>query len=133
VSGNLYFADTGNNRVRRISSDGIITTIAGNGTAGYAGDGGPATQAALKVPNDVAVGPGGEIFIADTFNFVIRKVATDGTISTFAGKPGQFGYNGDGAKPTDSLLNRPYGIEFNAAGDLFIADTHNHRIRVIRK
>lgn len=132
-AGNLYFCDTTNNRVRKIDTNGVITTIAGSDVRGFSGDGGPATSAKLSWPSDVAVGPDGDIFIADTRNSVIRKVDTHGVITTFAGQGGVNGYEGDGGAPTAAKLDRPYGIAFNSQGDLFIADTHNHCIRVIEK
>lgn len=135
-NGDLYLADYRNNRIRRIRSvDGvdIIETVAGDGAYAYKGDGGPATAASLRGPADVALDADDNLFIADTFNGCIRKVDADGIITTFAGTPQQFGFQGDGGPPTEALLDRPYGIAFNAEGDLFIADTHNQRIRVIRR
>jgi DNA-binding beta-propeller fold protein YncE len=135
-NGDLFLADYRNDRIRRIRPDGaghVIDTVAGNGTYGYSGDGGPATSASLRGPADVAVDADGNLYIADTFNACIRRVDADGIITTFAGTPEQHGFGGDGGPPGEALLDRPYGIAFNAAGDLFIADTHNQRIRVIRR
>jgi DNA-binding beta-propeller fold protein YncE len=129
--GSLYVADSGNNRVRKIDLDGIITTVAGNGMADHAGDDGPATEASLDNPVDVAVAADGTLFIADTYNSCIRRVTPAGTIQTFAGKCGQRGFAGDGELATRALLDRPYGIALDLHGNLYVADTHNHRLRLI--
>ncbi len=129
--GNLYIADTGNNVVRRVGTDGIITTVAGNGTAGFAGDGAAATQAQLNQPGDVEVAPDGTLYIADTYNSCVRAVGADGVIRTVAGRCGQRGFSGDGADPTQALLDRPAGVETDTLGRLWIADTYNHRVRVV--
>jgi sugar lactone lactonase YvrE len=137
--GTLYFCDTGNNRVRALSEDGIVTTVAGSGpdefdpafAGGYEGDGGPATEALLRGPRDLAVAPSGQLYIADTFNSCVRKVDEGGEISTVAGKCGERGFEGDGGRADDALLNRPYGVALDEDGNLYIADTHNQRIRVV--
>ncbi|MEO8604664.1 MAG: hypothetical protein ABI629_19000 [bacterium] len=126
----IYIADTGNHRIRRIDELGEITTIAGTGTAGYSGDGGPATAAELDTPSDVAVAANGTLYVADTNNNVIRMIKPDGTIATFAGD-GTRGFNGDGGPAKLANLNRPYGVEVGANGDVYIADTHNQRIREV--
>jgi sugar lactone lactonase YvrE len=125
----LYFADGSYNMVRRVDGDtGIIDTIAGNGTSGYGGDGGAATNATLKTPSDVAVdAASGVVYVADTFNNVIRRIA-NGTITTFAGT-GQGGYNRDNIAPTQANLNAPRGIGVDRFGNVFIADSENNRIR----
>ena len=131
-SGNLYIADTDNNVIREIKS-GIITTVAGNGQQGYSGDGGAATSASLDTPSGVAVDASGNIFIADTHNQRIREVS-GGTITTVAGSgPITFsgGYSGDGGSATSALLARPTGIAFDAAGNIYIADTNNNRLRKV--
>jgi sugar lactone lactonase YvrE len=118
--------------------DGTVETVAGSGPdtfdrnfkGGYEGDGGPATEALLKNPTDVAVTKDGVLFIADTHNSCVRKVE-DGEISTVAGVCGERGYDGDGGPADEALLNRPYGIALGPEGNLYIADTHNHRIRVV--
>jgi sugar lactone lactonase YvrE len=130
-AGNLYVADTSNFRVRKIDTTGIVTTVAGNGELGRAGDGGPATAAQLSRVGDVAVGPDGALYIADTENNCVRVVAPDGIIGTAAGVCGQRGFAGDGGPATEALLDRPYGLTVDAGGNLHIADTHNDRIRVV--
>jgi sugar lactone lactonase YvrE len=124
----IYVADTGNHCIRLIDTDGSIRTIAGTGTAGYSGDGGPATQAQLNTPSDVAVTPDGTIYIADTYNNVVRVVTPDGMISTLAGN-GQEGFSGDGGPAAQAEMDRPYGLEVGPDGTVYIADTHNQRIR----
>ena len=128
ASGNLYIADTGNNRIRKISPDGIITTVAGNGIAGFSGDNGPASQAQLNQPEGVAVDASGNLYIADTDNDRIREVRTDGVIVTIAGDAG---FSGDGGPASQAQLNHPEGVAVDASGNLYIADTGNNRIRKI--
>jgi hypothetical protein len=130
AAGNLYLADTENYRVRKIDASGVITTIAGNGQWGALGDGGPATDAQLNGLSDVAVGPDG-IYIADTDNDCVRLIGGDGTIATVAGVCGSGGFAGDGGAATAALLDRPGGVALDSAGNLYIADTHNQRIRVV--
>jgi DNA-binding beta-propeller fold protein YncE len=139
-NGSLYIADTNNSCIRRIDlSTGIIYTFAGTGSYGYSGDGGLATAAQLFFPADVEVDADGNVFIADTYNMVIRKVDTAGTITTFAGTYWQFTgdgsvhYAGDGGPAAQAVFDRPYGIAFDADGNLYIADTHNNRVRKIWK
>jgi sugar lactone lactonase YvrE len=129
-AGNILFADTKNHRVRRISADGMITTIAGSGQAGFAGDGGPAREAQLSSPVDVVLAADGTLYIADTFNSCVRALGTDGTLRTAAGVCGQRGFAGDGGPATAANLDRPYGLAA-ADGRLYIADTHNNRVRVV--
>lgn len=131
VQDNLLIADSGNNVIRKVTPVGIITTIIGTGTAGSAGDGGPASQAQLRGPRDLEVRPDGTLYVADTFNHCIRKVSPSGIISTVAGICGRQGFGGDGGPATEALLDRPYGIAFDQAGTLYIADTFNNRIRVV--
>jgi sugar lactone lactonase YvrE len=129
--GSLLVADTVNNRIRRIAPDGIITTVAGIGTAGGVGDNGPATSAQLNGPRDVAVAPDGvTYFIADTANNRIRRVDAGGTITTVAGS-GTAGFVGDGAPATLANLNGPSGVAVTATGGLLIADTTNSRVRLV--
>ncbi len=128
--GSLYIADYWNNRIRRVGTDGIITTVAGNGTAGYSGDGGLATQASLSYPSGVTVGEDGSLYIADYWNNRIRRVGTDGIITTVAGN-GTAGYSGDGGLATQASLNNPSGIAVGGDGSLYIADPLNNRIRKV--
>jgi sugar lactone lactonase YvrE len=128
ASGNLFIADYGNERIRKVGTNGIITTVAGNGTQGYSGDGGPATHAELSLPSGVAVDGSGNLFIADFYNSRIRKVGTNGIISTVAGN-GTAGYSGDGGAATRAELDFPLGVTVDASGNLFIADSSNSRIR----
>ena len=128
-NGGLYIADSQNNRIRKVSN-GIITTVAGNGTAGYSGDGGAATNAELDLPSAVAVGPSGNLFIADTDNQRIREVSTSGAITTVAGD-GVQGFGGDGGPAISAELDTPTGVAVNSTGDIFIADTNNNRIREV--
>ena len=131
-AGNIYIADTLNARVRKIDTAGIITTIAGNGVAGSGGDGGPATSASLSGLADVEVAPSGDVYIADTGNGCVRVVsAADGIISTVAGTCGAPGFAGDSGPATEAKLNKPGGIALDADGNLYIADTHNQRVRVV--
>jgi sugar lactone lactonase YvrE len=135
AAGNLFIADTGNNRIRKVGPDGIITTVAGNGTKSYSGDGGAATNAELNYPGGVAVDATGNLFIADYGNNRIREVGTNGIITTVAGNgyvnpiTGSGGYSGDGGAATNAELTDPCGVAVDATGNLFIADTGNKRIR----
>ena len=142
-SGNLFIGDFANNRIRQVNANGVISTVAGNGTAGYSGDGGPATSAELQAPAGVGLDSAGDIFIADTSNFVIRIVNPAGTISTVAGNrssvyfPGYttsdplFGsYGGDNYPADGAELSTPSGVAVDRAGNVFIADG-NGRIRKV--
>jgi len=128
--GNVFIADSSNHRVRRVDGGtGLISTIAGTGTPGFSGDGAAATSAQLYYPLGVAVDGGGNVFIADTANHRIRRVdAGTGLISTIAGT-GTFGFSGDGAAATSAQLYNPYGVAVDGVGNVFIADTYNHRVR----
>ncbi len=128
--GNLYIADTYHDRVRKVDTNGIITTVAGNGSSGYSGDGGPATEAKLYESQDVAVDASGNLYIADMRNNRIRKVDTNGIITTVAGN-GSSGYNGDGGPATEAQLTFPSGVIVDSLGNLYIADRVNHCIRKV--
>lgn len=127
-AGNVYIADTLNHRVRRVAVDGTITTVAGVGEAGYAGDGGPASEARLHLPLGLAVGFGDSLFIADMGNNVVRQVGSDGVIRTVAGT-GEAGYRGDSGPALYAVLDGPAGLAFDDEGNLYIADTLNERVR----
>jgi uncharacterized protein (TIGR03437 family) len=126
--GNLFIADAQNARIRRVSVSGIITTVAGNGTFGRSGDGGPATSAQLGATGGVAVDAAGNLFVPDGDNHRIRRVSPNGTVTTVAGN-GTGGYSGDGGPATSAQLFTPLGVAVDAAGNLFIADGRNSRIR----
>ncbi|MDL1984383.1 MAG: hypothetical protein LWX54_09395 [Deltaproteobacteria bacterium] len=128
--GNIFIADSNNNRIRKVDASGIITTVAGTGTYGSSGDGGPATDAQLYYPYDVAVDAVGSIFIADSHNNRIRKVDVSGIITTVAGT-GNWGSSGDGGPAAEAQFKRPYDVAVDAAGSIFIADFCNHRIRKV--
>jgi sugar lactone lactonase YvrE len=132
ASGNLFIADTSNSRIRKVGADGVITTVAGNGSHGYAGDGGAATSASLNYPAGVAVDASGNLFILEVNDSRIRKVGTNGIITTVAGN-GSFGYSGDGGAATSASLhlNYPDNVAVDGSGNLFIADTSNGRIRKV--
>ena len=138
-SGNLYLADTFNNRIRKVdAATGTITTIAGNGTfpsvsRGTLDEGVAALEVSLYWPCDLAIDSEGRIFIADTFNHCVRRVDLDGTISTIAGQCGKSGDEGDEGNPQIARLSRPYGIALDSDDNLYIADTRNHRIRIVRR
>ena len=129
-TGNIYIADTSNHRVRKVNAAGIITTVAGNGVRGFSGDGGPAAQAQLEEPFGVAADRAGNIYITDTFNHRVRKVDTAGVISTVAGN-GVEGFSGDGGPAVQAQLDEPFGVAADRAGNIYIADRRNHRIRKV--
>src|SRR5271157_2889064 len=132
ASGNLYIAATGANAIYKIDSTGKLTTVAGTGTAGFSGEGGPATSAQLDGPTDVFVDGHGNIFIADANNNVIREiVAATGNINTVAGMPGLVGYTGDGILATTAELNGPTGVTVDGSGNIFIAEINGCRIREV--
>ena len=129
TAGNVYIADGGNARIRKINTSGIITTIAGNGTAGYGGDGGPANHAQI-IPADVAVDQSGNVYIADGTNNRIRKVDSSGIITTIAGT-GTAGFSGDGSMATLAEINYSSGIKVDGTGNVYFSDNGNNRIRMI--
>jgi len=126
--GSLYIGDAQNNRIRRIGPDGIITTVAGTGVAGYGGDGGPAVGALLNHPAGVAVSAQGDLYIADLDNDRVRRVSAEGIITTVAGN-GSNGFNGDGGPATQAMLNSARWVGLDAAGVLHIAD--DPRVRIV--
>ncbi|MEO8049724.1 MAG: BACON domain-containing carbohydrate-binding protein [Acidobacteriota bacterium] len=128
AAGNLYIADFGNNRIRMVTA-GIISTVAGNGTASFGGDNGSATSAQLNAPSGVALDAGGDLFIADASNNVIRQV-TSGIITTIAGN-GTASYSGDNGPAAGAGLNAPLGIATDSLGRIFVADSSNNLIRVM--
>ncbi|MFF3172616.1 RICIN domain-containing protein [Streptomyces sp. NPDC057900] len=129
-TGTLYVVDYGGHRVRRITTDGKISTIAGTGSANFGGDGGPAVKAHLKNPTGVAVDGSGNVYIADTENHRVRKVAADGKISTVAGT-GSAATSGDGGLATAARVNRPTGVAVDGDGVLYIAENSAHRVRKV--
>ena len=134
ASGNLYIADSGNNVIRMVTANGNISTVAGmqNATVPYGGDGGPATSAQLYNPSGLALDSVGDLYIADTYNNVVRMVAPDGTITTLAGNnAAATGFSGDGGAATSAVLNNPVGLAVDAARNLYIADGGNNRIRLV--
>ena len=132
ADGNLYIADTGNARIRRVDPSGIITTFAGIGeNGGKLGDGGPAVEAWLRDPAGVAVDAAGNVYIADTSNYRIRRVDPSGIITTIAGS--DYGFSGDGGPAVQAQLRYPDDVAVDAAGNIYIADTENHRVRVLKR
>ena len=129
--GDLFIGDFFNNRVRKVGANGIITTVAGNGAPAYSGDNGPATNASLYYPEDMALDASGNLFITDTFNNRVRKVNTNGIITTVAGNGGSAGYSGDGGPATNAKLGNPCDLAFDASGNLFFSDYYNSRIRKV--
>ncbi len=130
AAGNLYIADTLNERVRKVHPDGRITTVAGSGVQGFGGDGGPASAARLSFPAAVAADEAGNLYIADSGNHRVRRVDPDGRITTVAGS-GLQGFGGDGGPAVAARLNSPRGVSTDAAGNLYIADTFNERVRKV--
>jgi hypothetical protein len=137
AAGNLYIADSANARIRKVTvatpgALGTMSTIAGNGIVGTGGDGGAAVAANLNNPISVALDGAGNVYLSDSANNAVRRVdAFTGKISTVAGQLGVSGYSGDGGQATSATLNQPSGITFDAAGNLYIADTGNHAIRKV--
>jgi uncharacterized protein (TIGR03437 family) len=128
AAGNIYFSDSQNNMVRKVSTTGTITRIAGTGVQGYGGDGGNAVDALLNLPTGIAVDAAGNVFVADTQNHRIRRIGTDGKIATVMGT-GQPNFSGDGGPGDQGAIFYPEGVAVDNAGNLYVADTFNHRIR----
>jgi len=129
--GTLYIADSFNHRIRRVGTDGVITTVAGTGVAGFSGDGGPATLAQLSEPRGLSIGDDATLYIADTVNARVRRVdLTTGVITTVVGN-GARRFGGDGGEAIQASLRNPRGVSFDSQGRLLIADTLNNRIRVV--
>jgi secreted PhoX family phosphatase len=129
AAGNLFIADHGNNRVRKVTPSGVISTVAGNGFSGFSGDGGPTTSAQLS-PWEIAVDMAGNLFIADSDNNRVRKVTPGGVISTVAGN-GASGFSGDGGPATAAQINSPTGLAVDMVGNLFIVEEHGYRVRKV--
>jgi trimeric autotransporter adhesin len=131
ADGSIYIADFGNARIRKVTPDGIISTIAGNGIQGTAGDGGPATKASLWGPQQIALDGAGNVYVADELNSAIRKITPAGIMTTVAGTLGSGGYSGDGGPATKARLGDPSGVAVDAAGNLYIADANSDVIREV--
>jgi DNA-binding beta-propeller fold protein YncE len=131
--GALYFCDTGNHRIRRIGKDGMISTVAGTGMAGYSGDGGAATEADLNEPYEIRFDMEGNLYFVERLNHTVRRIdAKAGTLSLVAGTGGRAGFGGDGGPATKALLNQPHSIQFGPGErELFVCDILNHRVRVL--
>lgn len=129
-SGNIYISESYGHRIRKVDSGGVITTVAGTGTSGLSGDGGPATSATLREPAGLAIDTSGNLYIADWSNHLIRRVDTNGIITTVAGN-GSRTLSGEGGAATSASLNYPRGVAFDSSGNLFIADSSNNRIRMV--
>src|SRR5205807_1540400 len=130
AGGNIYVADHRNRRVRKVDTSGIITTFAGSGATNSFGDGGPATSAGLDKPTSVAVDGADNLYIADSVGAKVRKVAPDGTISTFAGT-GAPDFSGDGGPATQASLNQPKRLATDKFGNVYIVDFNNYRVRKV--
>lgn len=128
--GTLYVADTGNLRIRKITPGGIITTLAGTGERGFAGDGGPAVQATIGGPTAIDIDAEGSLYVADFLNHRIRHISTDGIMTTIAGN-GRPQFNGDGLLALESSIGEPCGVAVDQSGFVYIGDQVNHRVRVV--
>jgi len=131
LDGAVWFCEYAGQRIRRIGTDGLISTIAGSGEKGFTGDGGVASQATFNLPHEIRFDSSGDLFIVDMLNHAIRKVHMKSKlVSTIAGN-GKPGYSGDGELAVDAQLNQPHSIQFDSRGDLYICDIRNHAIRKI--
>ncbi len=129
-NGNIYISDKDNSRIRKVTTDGIISTIAGTGENGYSGDGGAATSAKINFPYQMQTDSQGNLYFAEADNHVIRKISIDGNISTVAGT-GTKGFSGDGGAATSAQLNTPWGVVFDSSGNMYIGDCENDRVRKV--
>jgi len=129
-NGNLFIADRNNHRIRKVDSQGVITTIAGTGIAGFNGDGGPATNAQLNHPSGIAIDKKGNLFFSDRSNDRIRVIDSKGKIHTYAGN-GQEGFKGDSGPALEAYLDKPFGVALDRKGNLYIADRGNNRVRKV--
>ena len=131
---NLFITDTGNHRIRKVLSDGLIVTVAGEGPSGFSGDGGPAVSARLAAPRGLATDGGGNLFFSDSWNFRIRKVSANGIITTVAGN-GMQGLSGDGGPATSAQLmmgtGGPSGLAVDVSGNLFVPEDGSNRVRKV--
>ena len=128
--GTLYIADSGNRRIRKVTPDGIISTIAGTGEDGFSGDSGPALKAPIAFPSAIAVDEDGNLYVADFLNHRIRRVSTDGIMTTIAGT-GEPEYNGDGRPALECSIGEPCGVAVDQSGYVYIGDQVNYRVRVV--
>jgi sugar lactone lactonase YvrE len=128
--GNLYIADVSNHRIRKVDTNGLISTVAGTGVGGYSGDGAPAVNAQLNMPYGILLDKNDNLLIADSDNNVVRKIGSDGIIRTIAGS-GQRGYEGDGGPALAAKFDSPQALAINSSGRLYVSDEHNNAIRVI--
>lgn len=130
--GHLFIADYWNRRIRKVDGSGVVTTVAGTGKEGFSGEGGPAAQAMIREPFDIAFDPAGNLYFSDRFNHRICKVDKRGLLSTVVGT-GVKGFAGDGGRATEARLAFPSGLCFDPRGQLFFCDTENHRVRMVNR
>ena len=129
-AGNTYIAEREGNGVRKVDANGVMSTVAGTGEFGYTGDGGPATAATWGGPKAIRCDHGGNLLVVDTENHAIRRIdAATGIVTTVAG--GRLGGEGDGGPATAAAMDRPHGCEVDARGNIYVADSNNHRVRVV--
>ncbi len=127
--GNMYVSEFTGNVIDKVNRAGRLKVIAGTGAANYSGDGGPATHADLNAPTGLISEPDGSLLVADHHNGCIRRITATGVISSIVGRCGHEGFSGDGGPATKAMLNDPIGIAQDPAGNLYIADEQNHRLR----